>query len=61
MLVYGDLKHPEELPLLEEQGVEVKHICGVLGELRELKDTRTSSKVSGVAELFEICRKEQGS
>jgi|SRR5215211_5406031 len=60
MLVYGDLKHPEELPLLERRGVEVKHICDVLDELRNLKDTRTSSEASGVAELFEICRNEQG-
>ena len=58
MLVYGDLKHPEELPLLEECGVEVKHIGDVLDDLRNLKDTRTSSEASGVAELFEICRKE---
>ncbi len=60
MLVYGDLKHPEEPPLLEEQGVEVKHICDVLDELRTLKDTRTLSEASGVAELLEICREEQG-
>src|SRR5215217_3237473 len=59
MLVHGDLKHPEELPLLEGQGVKVKHICDVLDELRSLKDTRTSSEASGVAELFEICREEQ--
>ncbi len=60
MLVYGDLKHPEELHLLEEQGVEVKHIRDVLNELRNLKDTRTSSEASGVAELLEICREELG-
>ena len=60
MLVYGDLKHPEELPLLEDCGVEVKHICDVLDELRNLKDTRTSSEASGVAELFDICREERG-
>lgn len=59
-LVYGDLKHPEELPLLEGQGVEVKHIRDVLDELRTLKDTRTSSEASGVAELLEICREELG-
>jgi hypothetical protein len=58
MLVYGDLKHPEELPLLEGQGVELKHICDVLDELRNLKDTRTSSEASGVAELLEICCEE---
>jgi len=60
MLIYGDLKHSEELPLLEGQGVKVKHVCDVLDELRHLKDTRTSSDASGVAELFEICREEQG-
>jgi len=60
MLVYGDLKHPEELPLFEGQGVEVKHIRDDLDELRTLKDTRTSSEASGVAELLELCREEQG-
>jgi hypothetical protein len=59
MLVFGDLKHPEELPLLENRGVEVKHITHVLDELRNLKETRTSSEASGVAELLEICCIEQ--
>ena len=48
------------LPLLEGQGGEVKHIRDVLNELRNLKDTRTSSEASGIAELLEICCEEQG-
>ena len=62
MLVYGDLKHPEELPLLEDCGVEVKHIGKILEELRDRKGSFvTSSEASGVAEMLDTFCKEQGS
>jgi hypothetical protein len=61
MLIYGNLKYPEELDLIEDRGVEVKHIGEVLEELRDRKRTFvTSSEASGVAELFDIYFKGQG-
>ncbi len=62
MLVYGNLKYPEELHSIEDCGVEVKHIGKILEELRDRKRTFvTSSEASGVAELFDTFCKEQGS
>ena len=62
MLVYGNLKYPEELASIEDCGVEVKYIGEILEELRERKRTfATSSEASGIAELFDIFCKEQGS
>ncbi len=62
MLVYGNLKYPEELDSIEACGVEVKHIGEVLEELRDRKRTFvTSSEASGVAELFDNFCKGQGS
>jgi hypothetical protein len=61
MLVYGNLKYPEELDSKEACGVEVKHIGEVLDELRDRKRTFvTSSEASGIAELFDNFCKEQG-
>jgi hypothetical protein len=34
MLVYSNLKYPEELDLIKDCGVEVKHIGEVLEELK---------------------------
>ena len=62
MLVYGNLKYPEELDSIKDYGVEVKHIGEVLEELRDRKRTFvTSSEASGVAELFDIFCKDRGS
>jgi len=62
MLVYGNLKYPEELDSIKDRGIEVKHIGEVLEELRDRKRTFvTSSEASGVAELFDIFCKDQGS
>ena len=59
MLVYGNLKYPEELDSIKDGGVEVKHIGEVLEELRDRKRTFvTSSEASGVAELFDTFCKE---
>jgi hypothetical protein len=60
MLVYGNLKYPEELHSIEDCGVEVMHIGKVLEELRDRKRIFvTSSEVSGVAEMFDTFCKEQ--
>ena len=62
MLVYGNLKYPEELDAIKDCGVEVKHIGEVLEELKDHKGTfATSSEASGVAELFDIFYQEQES
>jgi hypothetical protein len=62
MLVYGNLKYPEELDSIEDHGVEVKHIGEGLEEVRDRKSTFvTSSEASGVAELFAIFCKDRGS
>jgi Holliday junction resolvase-like predicted endonuclease len=62
MLVYGNLKYPEELLSIEDCGVEVRHIGKILEELRDHKGTfATSSEASGVAEMFRIFCKEQES
>ena len=61
MLVYGALKHPTEPSVIEEQGVEVKHINVIMAELMDRKRTFvTSSEASGVAELLDIFCKETG-
>ena len=62
MLVYGNLKYSEELDSIEGCGVEVKHIGKILEELTDRKRIFvTSSEASGVAELFDIFCKGQGS
>ena len=62
MLVYGNLKYPEELHSIEDCGVEMRHTGKVLEELGDRKRTFvTSSEASGVAELFDTFCKEQGS
>ena len=62
MLVYGNLKYPEELNSIEDCGIGVKHIGEIMEELRDRKRTFiTSSEASGVAELFDISCKEQES
>ena len=62
MLVYGNLKYPEELDSIAACGVEVKHIGEVLDELRDRKRTFvTSSEASGIAELFDNFCEEQRS
>jgi Holliday junction resolvase-like predicted endonuclease len=62
MLVHGNLKYPEELDPMRERGVEAKHIGEVLEELADRKRAFvTSSEASGVAELFDIFRKDRGS
>lgn len=59
MLVYGNLKYPEELDSIKACGVEVKYIGEVLEELQDRKHTFvTSSDASGIAELFDIFCKE---
>jgi hypothetical protein len=62
MLIYGNLKYPEELDSIKDHGVEVKHIGEGLEEVRDRKSTFvTSSEASGVAELFDIFCKDRGS
>jgi hypothetical protein len=59
MLVYGNLKYPEEPDSIKACGVGVKYIGEVLEELQDRKHTFvTSSDASGIAELFDIFRKE---
>jgi len=61
MLVYGDLKYPTEPGVIEELGVEVKHISEIMVDLMDRKRTFvTSSEASGVAELLDIFCKEKG-
>lgn len=61
MLVHGDLAYPTEPGVIEELGVEVKHINEIMAELVDRKRTFvTSSEASGVAELLDIFRKETG-
>jgi hypothetical protein len=60
MLVYGNLKYPEELHSIEDCGVEVMHIGKVLEELRDrMRIFVTSYEASGVAEMFDTFCKEQ--
>jgi len=61
MLVYGDIKYPTEPDVIEELGVEVKHIKEIMAELMDRKRTFvTSSEASGIAELLDIFCKERG-
>ncbi len=49
MLVYGNVRYPEELHWIENCGVEAKHIGEVLEELTDRKRTFvTSSEASGI-------------
>jgi hypothetical protein len=49
-------------PLIKDRGVEVRHVSEALEELGDRKSTFvTSSEASGVAELFDIFRRDRGS
>jgi hypothetical protein len=61
ILVHGALKHPTEPDVIEELGVEVKHIKEIMAELMNRERTFvTSSEASGIAELLDIFCKERG-